>query len=83
MRWRSNRNIHCYMKRDNRLSSVLHALLHMAEHKAPMTSEQLSQCLATNPVVVRRTMGFLRRAGIVTSGKGQTGGGGFARIFPR
>lgn len=62
------------MKRDSRLSSVLHALLHMAEQDAPMTSEQLSRCLGTNPVVVRRTMGFLRRAGIVASEKGQAGG---------
>lgn len=62
------------MKRDSRLSSVLHALLHMAERDAPMTSEQLSRCLGTNPVVVRRTMGFLRRAGIVASDRGQAGG---------
>ncbi|MEQ8291025.1 MAG: Rrf2 family transcriptional regulator [Roseovarius sp.] len=62
------------MKRDSRLSSVLHALLHMAERDVPMTSEQLSRCLGTNPVVVRRTMGFLRRAGIVASDRGQAGG---------
>lgn len=62
------------MKRDSRLSSVLHALLHMAERDEAMTSDELSRCLSTNPVVVRRTMGFLRRAGIVTSGKGQAGG---------
>jgi Rrf2 family protein len=62
------------MKRDSRLSSVLHALLHMAEREQPMTSEQLSRCLGTNPVVVRRTMGFLRRAGIVSSDRGQAGG---------
>lgn len=46
----------------------------MAERDAPMTSEQLSRCLGTNPVVVRRTMGFLRRAGIVASDRGQAGG---------
>ena len=62
------------MKRDSRLSSVLHALLHMAERDTPMTSDQLSRCLGTNPVVVRRTMGFLRRAGIVVSDRGQAGG---------
>lgn len=62
------------MKRDSRLSSVLHALLHMAERGVPMTSEQLSRCLGTNPVVVRRTMGFLRRAGIVSSDRGHAGG---------
>ena len=39
-----------------------------------MTSEQLAQCLHTNPVVVRRTMGLLREAGIVTSDRGHSGG---------
>jgi DNA-binding IscR family transcriptional regulator len=62
------------MKRDSRLSSVLHALLHMAEHKEPMTSDVLAQCLHTNPVVVRRTMGLLRDAGLVTSDRGHAGG---------
>lgn len=62
------------MKRDSRLSSVLHALLHMAERDGPVTSEDLARCLGTNPVVVRRTMGYLREAGIVTSGRGHAGG---------
>lgn len=62
------------MKRDSRLSSVLHALLHMAEHDGPVTSETLAQCLGTNSVVVRRTMGYLRDAGIVTSDRGHAGG---------
>jgi len=62
------------MKQDSRLSSVLHALLHMAEHDGPMTSEVLGQCLGTNPVVVRRTMGLLREAGFVTSDRGHAGG---------
>lgn len=39
-----------------------------------MTSEDLAQCLGTNPVVVRRTMGFLRTAGIVASDRGHAGG---------
>lgn len=62
------------MRRDSRLSSVLHALLHMAEHDGPMTSETLGQCLGTNPVVVRRTMGLLRDAGLVTAERGHSGG---------
>lgn len=62
------------MKRDSRLSSVLHALLHMAQQDGPMTSDALAQCLGTNPVVVRRTMGFLREAGIVSSDRGHAGG---------
>ena len=39
-----------------------------------MTSEVLGQCLGTNPVVVRRTMGLLREAGLVTSDRGHAGG---------
>jgi DNA-binding IscR family transcriptional regulator len=62
------------MKLDNRLSSVLHALLHMAEHSRPMTSEALAKCLGTNPVVVRRTMGLLREAGLVAADRGHAGG---------
>ncbi|MGG6893161.1 RrF2 family transcriptional regulator [Rhizobium sp. BR 315] len=62
------------MKRDSRLSSVLHALLHMAGQDGPVTSETLAQCMNTNPVVVRRTMGLLREVGIVSSAKGHTGG---------
>lgn len=62
------------MKRDSRLSSVLHALLHMAEQEGPVTSDTLAQCLGTNPVVVRRTMGYLREAGIVASDRGHAGG---------
>lgn len=39
-----------------------------------MTSDKLAECLHTNPVVVRRTMGLLREAGIVTSDRGHSGG---------
>ena len=46
----------------------------MAEHDGPMTSEALGQCLGTNPVVVRRTMGLLREAGLVRAGRGPAGG---------
>jgi DNA-binding IscR family transcriptional regulator len=62
------------MKRDSRLSSVLHGLLHMDDHDGPMTSEQLAACMGTHPVVVRRTMGLLREAGLVASERGHAGG---------
>ena len=62
------------MKRDSRLSSVLHALLHMAEKGGVMTSDELALCMTTHPVVVRRTMGFLREAGLVASERGHGGG---------
>ncbi|WP_186417230.1 Rrf2 family transcriptional regulator [Bosea sp. CS1GBMeth4] len=69
------------MKRDSRLSATLHVLLHMADRGAPMTSEELAACLHTNPVVVRRTMAGLRRAGLVRSGKGHGGGWTLARAL--
>ena len=63
-----------YMKSKGRLSAALHALLHMAERGAPMTSEELAQCLHTHAVVVRRTMAGLRDAGFVVSERGHGGG---------
>jgi len=62
------------MKRDSRLSAVLHALLHMAGADEPVTSDTLALCMRTNPVVVRRTMGLLRDAGLVSSVRGHGGG---------
>lgn len=67
------------MKRNSRLSGVLHALLHMADKDAAITSDELAVCLATNPVVVRRTMAGLREAGLVRSERGHGGGWHLAR----
>lgn len=67
------------MKSDNRLSAVLHALLHMADHGGPITSAELARMMSTNPVVVRRTMAGLRDAGLVRSEKGHGGGWELAR----
>jgi Rrf2 family protein len=62
------------MRKDSRLSRMLHVLLHMGRHDRPFTSEQIARMLETNPVVVRRTMAGLRRAGYVRSVKGHGGG---------
>lgn len=62
------------MKRDSRLSGVLHCLLHMAELGRPVTSEWLARAMQTNPVVIRRLMAGLRDAGFVASAKGHGGG---------
>ena len=67
------------MKSDNRLSAVLHAVLHMADHGGPLTSAELARMMSTNPVVVRRTMAGLREAGLVRSEKGHGGGWELAR----
>jgi len=62
------------MRTDSRLSRVLHVLMHLSEAEEPMTSELIGQMLSTNPSLVRRTMGLLRKAGIVSSTKGHGGG---------
>ena len=62
------------MRRDSRLSGVLHALLHMAEQSGPVTSEVLAKAMDTNPVVVRRIMAGLREQGYIRSEKGHGGG---------
>ncbi len=62
------------MKRDSRLSGVLHAVLHMAEVGEPMTSDDLAKVMQTHPVVVRRVMAGLRNSGLVRSEKGHGGG---------
>jgi DNA-binding IscR family transcriptional regulator len=67
------------MRRDSRLSGVLHVLMHMAEHKGPVTSEVLAKAMNTNPVVVRRIMAGLRDDGYVRSEKGHGGGWVLAR----
>ena len=53
---------------------MLHVLLHMARHDHLFTSEQIAEMLQTNPVVVRRTLGGLKKAGYVTAKKGPSGG---------
>jgi DNA-binding IscR family transcriptional regulator len=62
------------MRRDSRLSGVLHVLLHMAEQDGPAPSEMLARAMQTNPVVVRRIMAGLRERGYVRSEKGRGGG---------
>lgn len=62
------------MRRDSKLSGVLHVLLHMAEADGPVTSEALARMMQTNPVVIRRILAGLRKQGFVHSEKGHGGG---------
>ena len=62
------------MKRDSKLSGVLHVLLHMAEAHGPVKSETMANMLHTNPVVIRRLLAGLRNQGFVQSEKGHGGG---------
>ncbi len=69
------------MRRDSRLSGILHILLHMAEEAKPITSEVLATAMQTNPAVVRRVMAGLREAGFVRSERGHGGGWTIARTL--
>ncbi len=68
------------MKRNSRLSLALHTLSHMAAEPDRMrTSADIAEHAGTNPVVVRRVLGKLREAGLLTSEKGHAGGWKLAR----
>lgn len=73
-------NYDSYMRRNGKLFVALHALVHLDRHGGvPMTSEAIAGCLSTNPVVVRRTLGELRRGGILGAVRGHGGGWTLAR----
>ncbi|WP_416408365.1 RrF2 family transcriptional regulator [Agrobacterium rosae] len=67
------------MSRDGRLARMVHVLVHMGLLGGRETSERIAQMLNTNAVVVRRTMGELRRYGIVVSEGGRGGGWSLAK----
>ncbi|NSX55639.1 RrF2 family transcriptional regulator [Parasulfitobacter algicola] len=68
------------MKRNSRLLLALHTLGHMADDPDKIrTSADIAEHAGTNPVVVRRVLGKLREAGLLTSEKGHAGGWRLAR----
>lgn len=62
------------MAKSNKMSRMLHVLIHMDSCKERVTSQVISKMLDTNPVLVRRTMSGLRKKGYVSSEKGRGGG---------
>ncbi|MGR0303877.1 Rrf2 family transcriptional regulator [Acinetobacter beijerinckii] len=62
------------MRTDSKLSRMLHVLLHMSRNNKIFTSDEIALMLSTNPVVVRRTMAGLKKAGFIQSEKGPKGG---------
>ena len=62
------------MRSDSRLSGVLHVLLHIAEHRGPVTSEVLAKAMKTKPVVIRRNYGRTPGTGLYPIRKGHGGG---------
>ena len=67
------------MQANSRFAVAIHvlALANVARGDAlrmPVTSEQMAESVNTNPVVIRRILGALREAGLVTSQPGPGGG---------
>lgn len=63
------------LKPNSRLSLALHTLGHMAgEPDRVRTSADIADHAGTNPVVVRRVLGRLKKAGLLASEKGHAGG---------
>lgn len=81
--WTLDRGYKCnyrsYMKTANPLSDALHVMAHLVGQDGPRTSEQLASCLPTHPVVIRRLLVQLHRAGLVRSARGHGGGSQLAR----
>lgn len=58
-----------------RFTVAIHVLSLMAAlHPKPVTSEFIAGSVNTNPVVIRRILGVLRKAGMVKSQPGASGG---------
>ena len=62
------------MKKNSRSSVALHSLVSLVKADRPLTSEELGECQNTNPVIIRKVLGELKKKGIVSSEKGHGGG---------
>jgi len=62
------------MTSNTRFSMAVHILTALAYLDKKASSEQLSETVRTNPVVVRRILGDLNQAGLIRSDRGATGG---------
>jgi|SRR5215203_1602121 Rrf2 family protein len=63
------------MSSNSRFTVAVHTLTLLAQRpEVPVTSEYVASSVNTNPVVIRRMLGALRSAGLVTSQGGNGGG---------
>ena len=71
------------MSANSRMTIAIHVLSYMAaaERKRPdpVTSDQIASSVATNPVVIRRMLGLLGKARLVSSRRGKNAGWKLAR----
>lgn len=58
----------------NEFAIAVHALVYLHHCQGTVASETLAENVCTNPVCVRRVMGKLKRAGIVSTKEGINGG---------
>lgn len=69
------------MQISSRFTVAIHILIcvDLYGDEAPATSESLSDSIGVHPVVIRRILGQLRRAGLITVARGREGGAHIAR----
>lgn len=64
---------------DTRFSVAVHVLILIAESPAPIDSEKMARSVGTNASYIRKVLGLLRKAHIVSSHRGVTG---FSLLIP-
>ena len=69
------------MQISSRFTIAVHILIcvDLYGDDAPATSESLAASIGAHPVVIRRILGQLRRAGLITVARGREGGAHIAR----
>ena len=67
------------MTSNTRFSMAVHIMTALAYLNKKASSEELAASVNTNPVVVRRLLSDLNRAGLIRSDRGKTGGYALAR----
>ena len=67
------------MSKSTRFSMAVHLMTALAHLKQQISSELLAGSVNTNPVVVRRLLGSLNRAGLIKAERGIAGGFSLAR----
>jgi len=71
------------MSANSRFAMAIHILTLLALEDGPFSSKQIAASVNTNPVFIRRILGILSRAGLVTTHQGVGGGSRLARAADR